>query len=88
MTTEAAKQRRNENDRARRRRIAEAEGRQCVVDRPALDVEERKRRKHERRQAWNKTEAGRARQARKNAKRKDKLLAGRELILRLELGIR
>jgi hypothetical protein len=78
---------RNERDRARRRRIAEVLGRECKVGRPPLDPAELARRKRERRRAWRQTEAGRARQARKNQKRKNKLLAGREIILRLELGI-
>ena len=86
--TRAEKDARNEADRARRKRIAEAEGRECVRGRPPLDPDELARRKRERARAWRKTLAGKARQARKNAKRKDKLLAGREVILRLELGLR
>jgi hypothetical protein len=85
--TEAEKQHRNELDPARRQRIAMIEGRDCTVGRPALPDEERQRRQRERRRAWRQTEAGRARQARKNAKRKAKLLEGREVIIRLELGV-
>jgi hypothetical protein len=85
--TRAEKDARNARYRARRKRVAEQEGRACKVGRPPLDPDELARRKRERRRAWRQTEAGRARQARKNAKRKDKLLEGRAIILRLELGI-
>jgi hypothetical protein len=37
--------------------------------------------------AFHRTPAGRARQARKNAKRKAKLIEGRAIILRLEVGL-
>jgi hypothetical protein len=45
--TELSKEHRNALDRARRRRIAEAEGRECKVGRPALDPDELAERKRE-----------------------------------------
>ena len=85
--TAEEKELRNQQDRERRRQKAKAEGRECKIGRPALDPDELARRKRVRRRAWEERPAGKARQARKNAKRKAKLIEGRELILRLELGI-
>jgi hypothetical protein len=87
MRTPEQKQRHNELERARRRRIAEQQGRDCKVGRPPLDAEERRKRANARRRAWSKTPTGRARTARKNKIRKERIIEGREVILKISLNL-